>query len=186
MDSSGYYLYRYTGRSWFKSKQSALRPILPNANIHHNEKHPGRGQRTDPRGPYWCLLLTFQYRSTQSFPGWAPRNSAHQSKLRWCHTWVYDVRVWTMAKCHNQGLKLIIHSDNRENLVVQWSLLASLLNLGSSWMVGEEIWVGKRFLGHHEQNHNWVIILMVSSQTTWCLYLHKYHSTLFTKNREGE
>ncbi len=46
--SSGYYLYRYTGRSWFKSKQSALRSILPNANIHHNEKRPGRGQGQTP------------------------------------------------------------------------------------------------------------------------------------------
>lgn len=42
--SSGNYLYRHTGRSWFKSKQSALRSILPNANIHHNERCPGRGQ----------------------------------------------------------------------------------------------------------------------------------------------
>lgn len=66
--SSGYYLYRYTGRSWFKSKQSALRSILPNANIHHNEKRPGRGQGQTPGAHFGVCFSLWRGGEAQNQP----------------------------------------------------------------------------------------------------------------------
>lgn len=90
--SSGYYLYRYTGRSWFKSKQSALRSILADANIHLNEKRPGsgRGQTPDvhfgvcvsPRGKGW---------KGRSKPGLKQHTPNRTEKTS------HDVREWMRA-----------------------------------------------------------------------------------------
>lgn len=132
--SSGYDLYRYTGRSWFKSKQSALRSILPNANIHHNEKTSREGTRTDSGCPCWCLLLTLgrKVRWTPVSPA-GLHETAH-AKQDWedVGTWVYTVRVRMMAEClfffppcektgsrtKSRGKPNVAHCDNRKKSVV--------------------------------------------------------------------
>lgn len=81
--SSGYYLYRYTGRSWFKSKQSPLRSILPNANIHHNEKCPGRWQGQTPGVHIGvCFSPWGGGQVNTHLSRWAPWNSTRQTGLR--------------------------------------------------------------------------------------------------------
>lgn len=141
--SSGYYLYRYTGRSWFKSKQSALRSILPNANIHHNEKRPGRGQKTDSWCPQWCLLLILGVQAKRpSFPCHALRNSAHLAGQRQCHTGVYDVRVWMMSEC--------------------FPVKKTGVGGGREGRGRCSRWVRRLFSDHHEQSHNWEISLTVN------------------------
>lgn len=155
--SSGYYLYRYTGRSWFKSKQSALRSILPNANIHHNEKRPGRGQKTDSWCPHWCLLLISGGQAKRpSFPCRALRNSAHQAGQRQCHTGVYDVRVWMMSEC----FPVKNRSQGRRSRRV------GRLFFGSPWA--------------KPQLRDIINSKLAAEQHDLCS-LRNYHSTLFTK-----
>lgn len=140
--SSGYYLYRYTGRSWFKSKQSALRSILPNANIHHNEKRPGRGQRTDWT---WCLLLTSrrtgQHRSPLlgSMKQHTPNRTEKMSNVGLQCESADDGWVSPRKKAGSQTTsrgKPTAHCDNRKKVGGTYRgggqlRLESLLNVGS-------------------------------------------------------
>lgn len=77
---SGRYLNRCTRGSWFKSKQSALRSILPNANIHHNEKSPGRGQGQTPSVHFGVCFSTWGVQQVKNSPPfWSKGNSTHQT-----------------------------------------------------------------------------------------------------------
>lgn len=91
--STGHDLNRYTGGSWFKSKQSALRSILPNANIHHNENRPGRGQGQTPGVHVGACFSTWGV-GGQQVPFWTPRSSTHQTGPRRFHTtWQSEIRL---------------------------------------------------------------------------------------------
>lgn len=186
--SSGYYLYRYTGRSWFKSKQSALRSILPNANIHHNEKGPRDRTMTDSWCPYWCLLLTPK-EEDKSNPVSSVRlyEAAHtirtekMSYMGLQRESVDDGWVFPCAT-RKQGLKRRVKESQKLFVTIEkvggtyegggQRRLASLLNVGS-WGVSDG-WERKwgcgvsgewvLVLGHHEQSHNWEIVLTVNQQ----------------------
>lgn len=97
--STGQYLYRYTGRSWFKSKQNALRSILPNANIHHNEKCPTRGQQQT----HSVSASHPEEDEDGSEPPPPPAGlyeAVHTKQEPWrCCTWIYNIKVWGDDPC---------------------------------------------------------------------------------------
>lgn len=95
-------------------------------------------------------------------PHWAPWNSTHQTGLRRCHTWVYDVRVWMTAErfpARKQGLKwraeesqtLLVTIEKSRWYIPRWwtakvGVPVKCRESGSLWWVGKEMGVGGRGL----------------------------------------
>lgn len=210
--SSGYYLYRYTGRSWFKSKQSALRSILPNANIHHNEKGPRDRTMTDSWCPYWCLLLTPKeedksnpvspvglYEAAHTKQDW--EDVIHGSTTWECGWWLsVSLRnEKTGSQTKGQGKPKALRDDRKSWWYIRrwWTAKVGVpfkcRELGSFWWVGKEMGVwGIRGVGvgfgspwAKPQLRDSINSKSAAKQHDLCS-LRKYHSTLFTKNREGE
>lgn len=131
--STGHDLNRYTGGSWFKSKQSALRSILPNANIHHNENRPGRGQGQTPGVHVGACFSTWGV-GGQQVPFWTPRSSTHQTGPRRFHTtWT----EWNTADCFpvgavEGGWSQNTHCDSYKKVLGVYEGLMSL-SRGSWW-----------------------------------------------------
>lgn len=170
---SGYYLYRFTGRSWFKSKQSALRSILPNANIHHNEKRPGRGhgptprehvgshfsarciQRTVTNGACWehckcqpCPRRDVTHGSTTYVDG----ESMFFSPAKQKHT-------VSNERAEESQLLIAVTIEKVSGTYEVMDTKGSLSNEGRIYDK-EEFW--GRDGGHHEQSHNREIVLTVN------------------------
>lgn len=152
--SSGHYLNMYTRESWFKSKQSALRSILPNANIHHNEKRPGRGQGLAPSVHFGVCFSTWGQQVKNS-PPVGLKGTAHTKRTE---KMPHSMKEWTMADCSPSGNKAECLWQIEKNFLVFDSdkqvRLTSQLNLETWWWV--ETGLGAGELGgrgwgsHHE------------------------------------
>lgn len=136
---SGHYLNRCTRGSWFKSKQSALRSILPNVNIHHNEKSPGRGQGQTPSVHFGDCVSTWGVQQVKNSPPVGLKGTAHTKRIKMQHS-----KEWTMADCSLSGNKdeclWQVENSSWCLTVNQQVRMTSLLNLEMWWWVETSFW----------------------------------------------